>query len=321
MKVGIPKALLYHKYYPLWETFLIELGATPVLSSSTNKKILNNGIKNSPSDICLPVKVYFGHVLNLIGKVDVIFVPRVVSVCKTAYTCPKFLGLPDMVKTLPGAPKIITATVDLKKKKHFFYKEIYHLGRNFTANPIKIYLAFKKGMAAQKKFEESQKLTIAKKKSKGQIKLGVVGHPYNIHDSFISLNLLERLEKEGVIVETLEMIPKEEIEACANTLPKEIFWSYEKDIVGSILHWLNNKDVDGIIYMLSFACGPDSLMQVVIEDQVRKIQSVPLMSLVVDEHSAEAGLMTRLEAFLDMLKRSKISESNFAPNGQLRNLT
>lgn len=330
MKVGIPQALLYYKYYPLWETFLTELGATPVLSEPTNRQILNKGVKNAPSEICLPVKVFFGHALDLKDKVDAVFIPRIVSVEGCSFTCPKFLGLPDMIRNLENAPRVITATFNLKKKKREFYKAVYEVGKNFSFNPLKIYRAFKRGLAALRTFESGQlegkmpanllgdiksdgsnsKIVKRSMARGGQsaglpIKLGVVGHPYNIYDSYVSLNLLERLRKQGVEVETLEMISPEEVSCQASKLPKEIFWTYEKEVVGAVLHWLKNKNVDGIIYLLSFACGPDSLIQVVVEDQARKNQSIPLMSLVIDEHSAEAGMLTRLEAFLDMIKRGK----------------
>jgi predicted nucleotide-binding protein (sugar kinase/HSP70/actin superfamily) len=41
-----------------------------------------------------------------------------------------------------------------------------------------------------------------------------------------------------------------------------------------------------------------------IEDQMNREDSVPLMSIILDEHSGEGGLITRIEAFLDMVRRS-----------------
>ncbi|MHB1413345.1 MAG: 2-hydroxyacyl-CoA dehydratase, partial [Thermoleophilia bacterium] len=77
-----------------------------------------------------------------------------------------------------------------------------------------------------------------------------------------------------------------------------------KEIMGAINHWTEQKKVDGVIYVLAFACGPDSLVQVLIEHRARQ-HKVPLMSLTIDEHSGEAGLVTRIEAFVDMLMRKK----------------
>ena len=106
MKIGIPRALLYSIYLPLWKTFLEELGHTVVLSKNTDQTILNDGVKHCVDDACLPVKIYHGHVMNLAGKTDVILIPRLISVHPGEFICPKFIGLPEMIKnSVPNKPK------------------------------------------------------------------------------------------------------------------------------------------------------------------------------------------------------------------------
>src|SRR5690554_4014161 len=97
-KIGIPRALMFHYYYPAWENFFQELGMEVILSPETNKKILDDGVKRAVDDLCLPFKVYYGHVLQLIDKVDYIFVPRLISLGDKNAVCPKFMGLPDMIR-------------------------------------------------------------------------------------------------------------------------------------------------------------------------------------------------------------------------------
>ena len=84
-KVGIPRALLYYNYYPLWKVFFEELGAEVVLSELTNKKILDDGVYCCVDDACLPMKVFHGHAVHLKDRVDYLFVPRLISVEKTVY--------------------------------------------------------------------------------------------------------------------------------------------------------------------------------------------------------------------------------------------
>ena len=62
--------------------------------------------------------------------------------------------------------------------------------------------------------------------------------------------------------------------------------------------------VDGIIGIMAFACGPDSLMMNLVQRQAH-YAGIPYMSLTVEEHTAEAGIITRIEAFLDMIHRAK----------------
>ena len=136
----------------------------------------------------------------------------------------------------------------------------------------------------------------------GDLRIGIAGHPYNVSDPYVNLNLIKKLRDWGADVATEEMIPHATLEREANRLPKRLFWSYEREVVGAAFHWMQTKSVDGIIYILSFACGQDSLIQVLLEIEAKKQHGIPLMSLVIDEHSGEAGMITRVEAFIDMLR-------------------
>ena len=78
IKIGIPRALLYYKYYTLWEHFFKELGLDILISPETNNEILQNGKKYTVDEACLSLKIYIGHVFYLIDKVDYILVPRIV---------------------------------------------------------------------------------------------------------------------------------------------------------------------------------------------------------------------------------------------------
>ena len=75
-------------------------------------------------------------------------------------------------------------------------------------------------------------------------------------------------------------------------------------MTGCAGHYLQDDNIDGIITLTAFGCGPDSLM---LEDIRRKAKnfSKPLLNLTIDEHTGEAGFITRLEAFCDMLYRNK----------------
>ena len=138
VKVGIPRALLYYYYYPLWKTFFEGLGAQVILSSPSTKGILTDGLRFAVDEICLPVKLAFGHVLDLIGKVDYIFLPRLISIRRNEYICPKFLGLPDMVRRLAGIPPLIDVNVNRYRGDNELCQVIKEVGRLFTRNNFKI---------------------------------------------------------------------------------------------------------------------------------------------------------------------------------------
>lgn len=73
--IGIPRALLQYRYGVLWRTFFEKLGKKVVLSDETDRGIVDAGIARSVDETCLASKIFMGHVVNLIGRCDAVFVP------------------------------------------------------------------------------------------------------------------------------------------------------------------------------------------------------------------------------------------------------
>lgn len=319
IRIGVPRGLIYYNYHPLWRTFFQELGAEVVVSPPTNRTILKKGVEKAESEFCLPVKLYYGHALCLKELVDILFIPRIVSVEDKAYTCPKLLGLPDMIRAVDrDLPAIWAPEIDFTKGRRHFYSSVFELGKMLSKSSLQILRAYLKAVKEYWLFQQRLKQGISRtdalesatlKSEEGNgrkpIVIGIVGHEYNIFDSYITMNLMDRLKKLGAEVITSDSVPHKAVLREAATLPKHLFWTYEKDIIGSAFHWMKKKKVDGIIYVLAFACGPDSLIQSLLEYEAKRIGEISLMSLVIDEHSGEAGMITRLEAFVDMLMRAK----------------
>ncbi len=118
IRIGIPRALLYYQYYPMWKTFFEELGAEVVVSPPTTQAMLAEGAARVIADTCLPVKVFLGHVLFLVEKCDRIFIPAIRSVGNNIYNCSKFLGLPDMTRAvIPESPPILDIDIDTNQGK------------------------------------------------------------------------------------------------------------------------------------------------------------------------------------------------------------
>ncbi len=80
-RVGLPRALLTYRYYALWREFLVGLGCEVVEPPWTNQRLLDDGVRVTVDDICIPVKVFAGHLLCLREcGVDAILVPWVYAV-------------------------------------------------------------------------------------------------------------------------------------------------------------------------------------------------------------------------------------------------
>jgi hypothetical protein len=106
--VGMPRGLFYYYYYPWYKTFFNDLGARVILSSPTTRITVDQGINMAVDETCFPIKVYFGHVQELCQyDLDYLFVPRIVSVEARSYICPKFMGVPDMIRASIKLPMVI----------------------------------------------------------------------------------------------------------------------------------------------------------------------------------------------------------------------
>ena len=328
-KVGIPRGLFYYQFYPLWKSFFEELGAEIIISGNTSKKILDDGVKKCVDEACLPVKVFYGHIASLKDKVDYLFIPRYTSVSKKEYICPKFGGLPDMIKhNFDGLPKIIDVEVNLIKSKKNALKAAIDVGKYFTDDTRKIKKAYEKAFIHYRNFRNKVKSGInpdelfnikkcaSSDQSKAMLNIAVLGHGYNLYDNYVNMNIMTKLSKLGTNVLTLDMIDGNIIHEKSKLLNKKSFWYFGTKALGSTYHILDESNVDGIIYIMSFGCGVDSFICDLVERKVRRSGNIPFIILTIDEHSGEAGLNTRIEAFTDMIRWRNNYENNISSYGK-----
>lgn len=332
--IGLPRALVGYLYLPLWATFFQALGIRVMISGETTRSTLDEGVRLAVDEACLPVKVYFGHVAQLVKTgVDLLFLPRLVRIEKRAFICPKFMGLPDMVRAgIPGLPPLLDPVVDVQKKS--LTALAVEVGKRVGASPLQSWWAWRKAMSVYRwyrsRLREEQTFpeqvvrwwqgATCQELSSNQLKLlpktkgkhsssdltvGVLGHPYNVYDSFVNMQLIKVLARWGVRVVTADMLPPAAIEREARSLPKEIFWTFGHRMAGAAYYWFQQGGVDGIIHVVSFGCGPDSLVGELLQREAARRGKPAFLLLTIDEHTGEAGFLTRVEAFLDMIRRQK----------------
>lgn len=319
-RVGVPRGLLYYRYFPLWETFFETLGIEVVVSDPTTEETIRQGSKLLPGDLCLPVKIYFGHVESLREKVDFLFIPRYISIEPDAYMCPKFMGLPDMVlSSIDSLPPLIDLPVHCKAEgteaERLFYRQV---GKIFSKNKERIERAYSESVERQERFrrllqkgfffeealERSRSFDIPRKESEdGRVTLGIIGRPYFTHEPFLRRAIVEQVQERGYHLLMTEALDLQEIEEAIKRLRKRIYWSFGKEMVGSAIHFAQNGAIQGLINLASFGCGQDSFNFELIRHHVK--DTVPILSLVFDEHLSTVGFSTRIEAFLEMIDRRK----------------
>lgn len=317
-KIGIPRGMLHYDYYPLWSEFFRELGAEVILSPKTNKEILDNGIFSCVDEACLPVKIFHGHVNYLKDKVDYLFIPKVISIRKKEYCCPKVLGLPDMVRfSIEDLPPIITTKINLFKFNNKYKKAMYETGYYLNKNTKEIRSAYRNAIRSYKRYVYLMNKGILPieaikmynkafkdfnyKLEDNKMSILVAGHAYNLYDDYLNMDVINKLIGKNINVLTPEMISDTKIIEYSNKLPKRMFWTHGRRIIGSSFNLIEEGRIDGIIYLSSFGCGMDSVLVDLIERKAT-VNKIPFTLLTLDEQTGEAGVNTRLEAFIDMIK-------------------
>lgn len=295
IKIGIPKAFLYYRYDVLWTNFFEKLNCEIVKSKDTTKEIIEIGKKYSVDESCLPSKIYIGHVASLIDKCDYILIPRIENYGKNEKVCVKFNANYDIIKNLFPKAKILDYNID-KKNNPFVFISFLKMGLKITNNPLKIiksYILSKKIYKEHKKKLEKEQI---KKIDSNKSKILIVSHPYNIYDNYIGTPIIEKLNSMNIEILYADRINSKISKMYSENLSPTLYWTYSKELIGSIPYY--QYSVDGIIFLTSFPCGPDSLVN---ELLIRKVNDIPMTNIIIDELTSSTGLETRLESFVDII--------------------
>lgn len=331
LKIGIGRGLFYYRNFPFWKTFFENLNAEIIVSPETNTQILEKGQSLLTNDVCLPVKAFCGHLFSLTEKCDYLLIPSFYALEKKVYHCPKFIGLPDLMKAVLGKKiLILDPDINLEKGKENFYQELIKIASRFITNKEKIKSAIKKAEKVQQDFETllkeknisffqaieklfSPEKEIEEKEGNYKAVIGLVGHPYLIYDTHLNHRLLEKLKKQKIKVISPDKIPVRELKETFFKISDQLYWAFEEEILGSSVYFLEKKEINGLICLSAFGCGPDSLIIELLKDYAKK-KNKPVLYLTLDEHTAEAGLVTRVEAFIDSLKGEREEREILPPS-------
>ncbi len=290
VKIGIPRSLFYYKHPHLWLTFFEELGQEVVLSPPTNRTLLEAAVKYGEDESCLAVKLVFGHISYLLTKCDVIFAPAYYGLQPGRYSCPKFLGVPDISKSIfRDKVQFLRCEVDDGE----FEPGMLQLARTFTKDRRKIKQAIERALDRRAEYKHELHQNYRQQLASEKPKIVVIGHSYVIHDSYANLNLLAKLKSRDMEVITIDSVP---------SVPHESFlrWDFAYETMSQLKEVLE-QDIAGVIILSNFNCGVDAITVPFVEYEVEQ-HDIPCMHLIFDEHTGEAGIITRVDTFVDTLK-------------------
>lgn len=293
MKIGIPRSLYFYYYGDLWLKIFKKLNIEVILSPNTNKQIMDLGINKSNDEMCLSLKNYIGHICYL-KDCDYILVPRIDNYGNCDQTCTNFLATYDVINNLVDN-KIINYNIDLNKKQNEL-KGFYEIAKKLNIKKSDMKRVYKESVK-----EVSNEKTLAikenlKKLNSEKLKILLVGHPYNMYDDMIGKPIINYLENNDIDIIYSNLFDDKTANKVSSKLSKNLYFKFNKENIGSIV--LTKNKIDGIIFISSFPCGPDSLVNELV---IRKI-NIPYLNIIVDDLSSDSGLITRLESFIDILE-------------------
>jgi predicted CoA-substrate-specific enzyme activase len=313
--IGIPRALMvYYQQFPFWRTFFEELGFSIIVSRESDKGLVNQSIEAMTTETCLPVELMHGHVIDLVEKgVDYIFIPFIINGKEKEgnntfnCNCPWIQTYPFMVKAaLKGKvdeSKLLIPTLHFRFFERALMKEMTaYFSEKFGISKVSIKKAVYKADEFQTAFEK--KLVEYGKEVFASIPencrpVVLLGRPYNSTDPHLNLALVDKLITQNVMPIPVDMLDLSPYNILKNY--RNMYWPNGQKMIAAAQLVANTENLYAV-YLSNFRCGPDSFIWHYITEELK---SKPFLHLEVDEHSADAGMVTRIEAFLDSLKGSE----------------
>lgn len=308
--IGFPRVLLMYELYPLWSAFFRSLGFETILSPPTNQKILEDSLEHFSAESCFPIKVVFGHIMDLIKKqVDYIFLPSVINVRDegaphvNSYVCPYVQAIPYNIKANIDLSecntRLLSFPVDLKMEEEYLRKNLTPLLNILDLEESEYNKAVRAAYTSQSEFYSATQAAgreFLDSLEPGEKAVCVISRPYNGCDDKLSLEIPKKLRELNVRVIPMDFLPLSEY--MPDIANRNMYWRYGQRILAAADFIRKHPNLYAV-YITNFGCGPDSFITHFFSKQM---EGKPFLQIEIDEHSADAGAVTRIEAFLDSLK-------------------
>jgi predicted nucleotide-binding protein (sugar kinase/HSP70/actin superfamily) len=310
--VGMQRALYGHQTGILWAHFFDYLGYRLVFTKSTNAHISKCGIEHAEDGVCFPVKVSHGHIRELAGKTRYLFIPSLLNMptpnaSETGRFCPMVMSNGYMVRMALNLNKsaILNPALHLKNSPEALAEEITRqmksrLGHGKALFKEALYHALEK----QRNFENDLRQNgekILAERNEDEPLIVVTGRPYNLYDERLNLWLGRNLSRIG-----MDALPMDFIDVSSMDLSdfSSMYWGLGAQILRAA-RWINMAPHVFGLHLTNFGCGADSFL----EHFYKHIMGQKAyLILELDEHSSMAGVMTRLEAFKNVIENSMIEK-------------
>ena len=299
--VGVPLALSVHSLWPLYARFFHDLGVRTVLSN----RVLPEGIARQESSYCFPVEIAHGAIQDLVDKrVDYLFLPHFRDMPSMeagkvhACTCPLTQGLPYLARQAFGLDDtVLRPVVSFKGGWQACRPEFMRVAEQLGFGPAEGGRAFDRAVEAHFEFLErcrqrGREVMAEIRDRPDHLFVGLFGRPYNAFTRDANMGIPRKFTSRGVTIVPFDLIYEE-----AAAIFPNMYWYYgQQDMKG--LERVRAVPNLYAAWISNFSCAPDSFMLHYLRWMMGR---KPYLVLEIDSHTADAGLDTRIEAFLDIV--------------------
>ncbi len=299
--VGVPMAFSVHSLWPFYSWFFHTLGIKVEIST----KIVPEGIAKQESNYCFPAEIAHGAIQDVLDRgVDYIFLPHVRDMPTTedvhACVCPLTQGLPYFARQAFGLREeqmlrpLLSFGGGFETSRGAFEDVAEQLG--FTrAEGSRAYDVgieqYQRFLAAYR--ELGQRVLREVEENPDRVYIALLGRPYNAFTRDANMGIPRKFTSQGVTVIPYDMIFEDDAE-----IPPNNYWYYGQQNMKAVRQ-VKNVDNLYLSWISNFSCAPDSFLL----HYVRWLMGQkPYLVLEIDSHTADAGLDTRVEAFLDIVE-------------------
>jgi len=323
-RVGINRAFLTNTFYPLYSTFFKSLGLEIVLSPDVNA----DGIKRKRSSFCYPGEIAHGALQSLLlTEPDFVFLPKLVELYvegmpdrRKEHQCTCLLlqcepyYLKSAFKDLLQKTKLVSPVIDFSKGYESMNETFAGIAEECGRGRREGLEAFAAALKAQRAFfAELRKrgAEILKELESDPARTAVVllGRPYNAFADEGNLGIPGKFASRGVTVIPWDMLNYDD-EPCS----MEMNWAMGQNILRAAKVIGRHPQLFGA-YITNFSCGPDSFLVGYFRDIMK---DKPSLTLELDSHTADAGVNTRIEAFLDIVARYRALKKSASVDAPFR---
>lgn len=312
--VGVPFALMIHKFFPMANAFFTSLGFNVVLTDPTSEETIRLAQQTAQGETCYPVKLIYGHIQQLIDqKVDYIFLPSIHTMkheksrVKHNYGCVYMqtaaVSIANALDIESKGITLLSPVFDLDFGQEAMATAMLGLGKVLgIPKPLCAKALLSGAMAVRRHtaaVEKQGKALLATLKPEDKI-LVLITRNYGVSDPILNMGIPELLLERGYKVITLSHLPGHALDIADEY--ENLYYPFGQHILSGAKLIAHHPNLYAV-YLTNHGCGPDTMLSHLFKQEMG---DKPYLQIDVDEHFSNVGVITRIEAFLNSLNHRPV---------------